>query len=144
MCRDVLGVVVAEQALFDLGVLLSQLGRHEEAAESFDKALKVNPTIKLTVLGQIYQSFNQLARAAEAYRGAVDKDPADVEAVFGYAQVKACSVRHVWDTLRSIRGVDVGMLWVQVLEAQNKQRDAAVTYQRVLELDPNHAAAHAW
>lgn len=80
--------VPPEQALFDLGVLLSQLGRHEEAAESFDKALRVNPTIKLTVLGQIYQNFQQLDRAAEAYRGAVEKDPADVEAVFGYAQVK--------------------------------------------------------
>lgn len=86
-------VWVAEQGWFDLGVLLSQLGRHDEASQAFNTALSLNPSIKLTMLGQIYHSFAQLARAGETYRAAIEKDPTDIDAIFGYAQV--CELIHL-------------------------------------------------
>lgn len=68
-----------------------------------------------TLLGGIYQGFEQHAHALEAYGAALDADPSDVASLFGYAQ---CA--------ESLALVD---------EAQG-------AYEALLTLAPGHGEAH--
>jgi tetratricopeptide (TPR) repeat protein len=70
-----------------VGILLGHLGRHDEAHRSFSAAISINPTANYTYLGQVYQDFEQWGHAFDSYRSALERDPTDVLALFGSAQV---------------------------------------------------------
>lgn len=77
-----------ESAWFDFGVLLSQLGRHDEAAEKFEKATALNERMMdFEMLGQVYQSFAQYPRALAAYERALSFNTRNPSLLYAIGQV---------------------------------------------------------
>ncbi len=106
-----------EQAWFDCGVVLSQLGKHEEAAAKFDQSIALNERqMNFFLLGQVYQSFGQIPRALASFERGLLKEP------------------HNSDALQ-----DAG----QCLELLGRSDEALAFYRKALVADPKHAAAHA-
>jgi tetratricopeptide (TPR) repeat protein len=65
------------QRLFDEGTKLAQEGKHEEAIESFQKALALDPN-QANILGNMAESYREMGKlneALEAYKKAIAVDP---------------------------------------------------------------------
>ena len=96
----------------------------------------------MTLLGQIYLSYGQLKRAAQTFSTAIGHDPSDVGAIYGYAQVTLITLGVA---VRVVLVTENGCLVfnLQTLDGLNRRDDTVTQYKRVLELEPNHAQAHA-
>ena len=88
---------------------------HQDAHASVQAAIQLNTAVNFTLLGGIYQGFEQHRYALDAFGAALDQDPSDVASLFGYAQ-----------SAESLALAD---------EAQG-------AYEALLTLAPGHAQAH--
>jgi tetratricopeptide (TPR) repeat protein len=87
----------------------------QDAHASFQAAIRFNKAVNYTLLGGIYQGFQQHQHALEAFGTALDEDASDVASLFGYAQ-----------SAESLALVD----------------EAQAAYEALLTLAPGHAQAH--
>lgn len=67
-------------------------------------------------MGQVYQGFEQWGRAVDSYRAALERDPSDIPALLGFGHSS---------------------------EFLGNRHEAQMKYTRVIELDADHAKAHA-
>ena len=121
------GVLLVEQALglrrsprflANHGMLLGQLGRHEDALASYAAALAERPgyTEALNNRGASLQALHRLDEAEASFRAAIDSRADFTDA---------------WTNLG------------HVLRAQRRFDEATAAYARALELNPGMAALHA-
>ncbi len=98
-------------------MVLHDQGRLEDAAESFDNALAINPDVAEVHygLGLVLQDRDEKADAEAAFRRAVEINP-------DYAEV--------------LNGLAIA------LEKQGHREQAAATFERALTADPGFAEAH--
>jgi protein O-GlcNAc transferase len=104
-------------ALHLLGVMASQLGKHEAAVEYIGRAIAVNQNMSTfhNNLGEAFRALHRSAEAADCYRRALQLKPDFAEA---HNNLGAA------------------------LKEQGKLDETVACYRRALQLKPDHAAAH--
>ena len=77
-----LSVIENERYVTNLGMSYQKLGRHQEAAAMFNKAIQMNPDDPKNYvnLGNAFFSLRQYEEAKRQYQGAIDKDPSFLSA----------------------------------------------------------------
>ena len=133
-----------------LGVIASQMGQHEAAAEYIERAigLKEDVAVFHNNLGEVYRALGRNSQAVACYRRALELNPHYAEAhsnlglVFKeqgkLGEAVACGRRALElkpDNAEAHNGLGIA------LKEQGKLQEAIACYRRALELKPNHVAA---
>jgi tetratricopeptide (TPR) repeat protein len=135
----------------NLGIAYNSLGRWEDAARAFHRALKVRPGYEQACfnLASLLEQRELFEQAEHYYRQAVELNPHDPQTIFNLAHVLKAQRR--WDDaedcyvkLLSLRPGDIEALINLgfVLVKQERLQAAIDTYQQVLAQDPNYAEVH--
>lgn len=105
-----------KQVYFDRGSVLDDLNRLQLAADSYIRAIEIDPTFSRSFLslGQLLLRDGQLEAAEDLYRQLLSNVPNDVDALIALAQI---------------------------FERQSLVSRAARAYERVLKSDPHHVGA---
>ena len=139
-------------ALHFLGVIASQEGRLERAADLMSKAIEENRTIPFfhVNLGEIFRSLGRLDEAIAACRRALDLNPVNPDALntLGAAYHARGDVNEAERALRRALEFkpDLAMAHANlgnVLQAQGNHEEALAAYREALRIQPGFAGAHA-
>lgn len=134
-----------------LGAVLKLTGQHKEAVEAFQKGLQLKPDdfAGILAIGQIASRIKQYPAAREHFERALKLKPDSIEALNGLAWAQSAMGEHneacalVQEKVLPVAGKDIATLlnYAAILDAAGRQSDAADTYQRVLDIQPDHEVA---
>ncbi|MFI5280235.1 MAG: tetratricopeptide repeat protein [Gemmatimonadales bacterium] len=133
------------------GVVLHQLGRGDEARESYGRAIAADPTYALSYnnLGVALASRGEPDDAVSAFRDALRRRPDLLQARLNLALLLAqlhrfqLALEAYRQALESVPDSATAWNGVGVVLAELKQpSDARSAFARAIESDPNYAAAH--
>ena len=127
---------------FELGNQLHELGDHEGAVESYEKALEIEPNspVILTNLGSIYHKLGDFSRAKEAFEHALRLDPdrADTTRNLGVTMTCMGDYEGAIEQFRKAAQLEPDLFDVHralgsVLEATGRVSEAILGYRLALE-----------
>ena len=150
----------AGSEVFQAAVAASQAGRHAEAVEKFDEALKADPACYDCQynLGLVHTILRQYDKAKTALEAARTLKPAAPEPLEGLASIynatrqfdEAAKAGEAALSLRQSSGApgtgNAASVFDQGLVLWNagKIDDAIARFQETLRLDPSHGESHYW
>ena len=138
-------------ALHLLGVIYSQLKRHDEAIENLTAANAASPKnyIFMTNLGAAYAADGDFKKAADCFREAISYKPSVAESHYNLANALK-DLNRPLEAINAYRKAlqlkpnypaawnNLGAIYVQL----GKLTDASSAIKRALSLNPQYAAAH--
>jgi protein O-GlcNAc transferase len=138
-------------ALHLRGVAALQLGRHDEALQLIEEAVRARPeaaAYRLS-LGQVYSSQSRLDDAVAAYRQAIGLAPELADAWFGLGIALQVANRQeeAIEAYRRLLALDADHVdglhnLASALELCGQIHEAVAFYRRALEREPDHATTH--
>lgn len=137
-------------ARYNLGVILQQLQRHEEAIENFRASLRIRAGADaLLNIGVSLHALGRYTEALGSYAQALELDPGAAEAHNNAGNALQALGRHEESLAYYDRAIaaNPGYLLAHnnrgnALKAIARYRDAIASYRRALEIDPQNADAH--
>jgi predicted O-linked N-acetylglucosamine transferase (SPINDLY family) len=138
-------------AIHLLGVISSQVGKHEIAIERIERAIELNRTKAAfhSNLGGAYRALHRIPEAVACYRRALELKPDYVEAHYnlgiafkdqGNPEEAIACYRRALELKPDFAAAHNNL--GNVLRDQGKLDEAVACYRRALELKPDFAAAH--
>lgn len=130
---------------------LNSLGRHEEAAEAYARALGLNPgrCHLLTSQGRMLLKLNRYMDALSAFESALRLDSEDLQANIWLAYTLSRLKRHTeafaaFDKLleRAPNTAPLYGLYGLLLQLAGRDREALAAYTRTIDLDPSDPKPH--
>ncbi len=137
-------------ARYNLGVILQQLQRHEEAIASFRASLQMRAGADaLLNIGVSLHALGRYAEALESYAQALELDPGAVEGHNNAGNALQALGRHEESLAFYDRAIAANPGYVlahnnrgNALKAIARYGEAIASYRRALEIDPQDADAH--
>ena len=139
-------------ALHQLGVIAHQAGRHEVAADFFERAIAVQPGVAAyhSNLGEAYRCLGRLEKAADCYRQALRLKADYPEALNNLGLVLQKQGQPALAAECCQRAVTLAPAFAlahnnlgNALRDQGQNAAALACYRRALELNPDYAEAHS-
>jgi len=136
-------------AWINLGIVLEELGRLEEAETAYRKSIELNSRHGSRYLGRLLAGLGRREEAEQSYRAAIDQDPKDACAWHYLGRllselerheeaVQACQTATDLDSKHLGAWIDFG----NALRECGQLEIAKRKYRRAIELDPN--SVWAW
>lgn len=138
-------------ALHFLGVLNSQRGRHQEAADLIRRALDIDPNYAdaWNNLGNVQAGMDRWDEAAAAYRHTVELAPGNSSAHFNLGVMLLRSSRNAEAVAAFQQTIALAPNMVEAhfnlgraLAGQGQLDEAVAAYKEVIRLQPTHAMAY--
>jgi tetratricopeptide (TPR) repeat protein len=139
------------EAWYKRGNVLKDLGRQEEAAESYNQAIELRPKYSAALCnrGVVLLRLERTSEALESFGQAVDADPSDTIAHFNYALVHEAlgqgdaALEGYGKTIElAPEHADAHFNRGRLYEAQGRWSEALADYDRMLEIRSDHAPTH--
>jgi tetratricopeptide (TPR) repeat protein len=133
-------------AHFDLSIALSKLGRDQEAQRALEKSFELQPEREELIKAAEHQRAGRFGQAEAIYRGILDRDPKNVNALrlLGSVAIEMGRYRRAVKLLRSALEIapDFFGAWVDLARALMEQDDleeSFKTIERVIRMEPELA-----
>ena len=136
------------------GIALLALDRLDEATESLRRALELDPGHKIARynMAEIRRAQGRFEESVVSYREVLEADPAFAAAYAGMGEAlfRLGQYEEAVESLEQALSLRPDALLIrqvhvlaEALRRQQRHREAIERYRDVLEIDPEHAAAHA-
>ena len=128
-----------------------RIGAYDESIELLRQAIKIEPesVAAYNQMGLVYSEADQRNEAIEAFKKSLEMEPNNLQALLGLGEVYSKMTRNdlaVAEFLKaeSIQPNDTDLLFKIALEYwyDQKLKEAAKYYQKVLAINPDHIQTH--
>ena len=133
-------------AHFDLSIALSKLGRDSEAQQALEKSFALQPERKELIEAAEHQRAGRFGKAEAIYRGILDRDPKNVNALrlLGSVAIELGRYRRAVKLLRSALEIAPGFFgaWVDLARALMEQDEIEAgfeTIEHAIRMEPELA-----